>query len=243
MFKFRNEPIDKQTILEDSFELYKQTFSLSLPYSAAIACMTALPLLFVFFMPLPRFGIMLFSSLCEIIAFILLSALVFRLYCFCSGVPCHFITAIKHALIKLPTLLLLAVVYAIIVLSGTMLLIVPGIILAFSLMFSFILVLTDNQTMLQTLITSHRLVWGNWWHSFLTICMPLLLNIILSLTCFITVAEVAINAQLSLPTTILILTPINAIIQMIMIPLILSVLLVLLHDLRQRKALQVPPWN
>lgn len=243
MFKLQSEPIDKQTILENSFELYKQTLSLSLPYSAAIACLTSFPLLLVLSPLWPRMGLIVIASLCGFIAFILSSALLFHLYSYCSGVPSNILSALKHALIKFPSLLLLAAVYAIIVLSGTMLLIIPGIILAFSLMFSFTLVLTDNTPMLQTLIKSHRLVWGNWWHSFFIISLPLLLNIVLSFACFITVAEVSTNMKLSIMTTGIILALLNTILQTLFIPLILTVILVLLHDLRQRKALSIPPWN
>lgn len=243
MFKFNSEPMDKQTILENSFELYKQTFSISLPYSAAIACLTSLPLPLVLSPLWPSIGLIIIISLCGILAFILSGALLFHLYSYCSGVPCNFLSALKHALIKLPTLLLLAAVYVIIVLSGTMLLILPGIILAFSLMFSFTLALTDNTPMLQTLIKSHRLVWGNWWHSFLIVSLPLLLNIVLSMVCFITVAEIAINMKLSIMTAGMILALLNIVLQTFFIPLILDVILVLLHDLRQRTALCSPPWN
>lgn len=243
MFKFNSEPMDKQTILENSFELYKQTFSLSLPYSVAIACLTSLPLLLVLSPLWPRMELIISVNLCGILAFILSGALLFHLYSYCNGVPCNFLSALKHALIKFPILLLLVTVYVIIVLSGTMLLILPGIILAFSLMFSFTLALTDNMPMLQTLIKSHRLVWGNWWHSFLIISLPLLLNIVLSGVCFITVAEVATNLKLSLLATGMILTLLNILLQTFFIPLILDVILVLLHDLRQRTALRTPPWN
>lgn len=240
MFRFKSEPIDKQSVLEEGFALYKHTLSISLPYSALIALLTTLPFLFRFSNQATFY---LLTLLCVLISFILSCALLFHLYCYCYHVPSSFAVSLMQAFVKFPSLIYLAMVYGIIILSGTMLLIVPGVILAFSLMFAFILVLTENEPLLQNLISSHRLVWGNWWHSFFIMSTPLLLDIILILAAFITIAEISSLNKLSLYTTACLLGVSNFIVQTFLLPLILSISLVLLHDLRQRKVLHYPPWN
>ncbi len=121
------------------------------------------------------------------------------------------------------------------VLSGTMLLIIPGIILSVSLMFVFILGIIDAQGILQTLLNSHRLVWGNWWHTALIISIPLMLGTIITLTSFV----IAVRFFSEMPYAVFLF---NAIAQIIFIPLVFSIALVLLNDLRLRRPLLGPQW-
>jgi hypothetical protein len=108
-------------------------------------------------------------------------------------------------------------------------------------MFSFILVITDNQNVLQTLTMSHRLVWGHWWHTAIVISVPLLLNLTISLIAMLCTIILLANQGMGAPDIILTLSLLNLIIQTLFIPFIFSVALVLLHDLR-RRAVQFPRW-
>ena len=70
------------------------------------------------------------------------------------------------ALRKLPGAFVLAVVYALAIVVGTLLVIVPGILFSISLMLSLPILLLDGQGPFASLRASHRLVWGHWWRTF-----------------------------------------------------------------------------
>lgn len=249
MFTLKSEPQDKLTIIEQGFHLYKHIFWRAVPYSLFAAIFIFIPQLFIDVKP--PFSIVqlgqnlpfIFSAVfCWLLGFILLSALIFRLYCITAQLPLTFLSSVTHALSKLVPLLLLGILYALMIISGTLFLVVPGIILAISLMFSFILFITDNQNVLQTLITSHRLVWGNWWHSLFVISFPLLIDIAVSflmLLCLITLSKMYLVSPTHLYFAVCLF---NILIQALFIPLIFSIALVLLNDLRARQGAPLPRW-
>lgn len=248
MFTLKAEPQNSQQVLEQGFSLYKRSFTSALPYSfiAALFMIAPYSLSALYstsnsltsHLPIALWVI----AITWLGGFTILAALIFRLYCICYNVPSHFVGSIQHALFKLIPLLLLLALYCLIVLSGTMLLVIPGLIFTLSLMFSFILVITDNQNVFQTLTLSHRLVWGQWWHVACVVCVPLLLNIIFTLS--VLLSAILLLTKMNSKTTDIIMTAtvLNIIIQTIFIPLIFSVALVLLHDLRRRAFQQLPRW-
>ncbi len=247
MFTLKNEPQNSQQILEQGFMLYKQTFWASLPYAlcATVLMMVPVTLSTLYMMKAGLTGHLNFALwgilACWLGGLTLLSGLIFRLYCFCYQVPSHFIGSLQHSLSKLIPLLLLGALYCLIVLSGTMLLIIPGLIFIISLMFSFILAITDNQNVLQTLTMSHRLVWGHWWHVVCVISVPLLLNMAITLSVLLSVFIFFANLGSKLFEITIALALLNILIQTIFIPFIFAVSLVLLHDLR-RRSVQFPRW-
>ncbi|MFI4937245.1 MAG: hypothetical protein ACHQJ6_01885 [Candidatus Berkiellales bacterium] len=248
MFTLKNEPKHKQEIIEQGFTLYQQTLRISLPYSILGALLIFVPQLF-FGVNLPLAQPIHLLSLpvnllvgCWLAAFIFLSALIFRLYCYVYQIKSNFIASVKHALFKIISLILLMVAYSIVIVSGTLLLIIPGIILTFSLMFSFILMLTENQNVLQTLIRSHKIVWPHWWSSFLIMSLPALFGVALYLIIFVSAVGLALFMGLAPSTLFLLVIIANIMLQTFFIPFVFSIALVLLHDLRLRQTLLQPPW-
>ncbi|MGE3319735.1 MAG: hypothetical protein AB7I18_10630 [Candidatus Berkiella sp.] len=241
MFTLKSEPQDKLSILEQGFRLYRQTFWLALPYSLLGAFFIFSPVLLIPLKPAfsPLITSMLFFGL---LGFVLLSALLFRLHCFIDDLPLTFLGSLAHAMTKLIPLLLLGVLYALMVISGTLFLIIPGIILAVSLMFSFILFLTGNQNVLQTLINSHRLVWGHWWHTLFVTSFPLLLDLAVSIAIFLGLLAAFIHHYFSFAVLYLAVCLLNILIQALFLPLVFCIALVLLNDLRIRQGGPLPRW-
>lgn len=248
MFTLKNEPQNIPELLENSFTLYKHAFLPSLPFSFCAILLICVPNFLGVIEPTTfrlsdHNPIGLWSMIiCWFLGIIFLSGLVFRLYCVCYHIPSHFMASMQQGLFKFISILLLSALYSLIVLSGTMLLIIPGIIFSISLMFSFILAITDNQHVLQTLTISHRLVWGHWWHTVTVISVPLLLNIVVMLSGFLIVAGILIYYELTFSQIYIASTLLTIILQTLFIPLIFSVALVLLHDLRQRVNRHLPRW-
>lgn len=249
MFTLKSEPQDKLSIIEQGFHLYKHIFWLALPYSLLATIFIFIPQLFIDIKPpfhIEQLGqnlpLIASAILCWLLGFILLGALLFRIYCITSQLPLTFIDSITHILFKLIPLIMLGILYALMVISGTLFLIIPGIILAVSLMFSFILFITDNQNVLQTLLTSHRLVWGHWWHSLLVMSFPLLIDIAVSFAVLLGLIGAYHYYHASLTTLYFAIGFFNAVIQALFIPLIFSNALILLNDLRARQGGPLPRW-
>ncbi len=248
MFTLKNEPQSSQQVLEQGFALYKHAFTRSAPYAFLAALLMIMPYTLSMLYSATHGMTTHHQISLWIIAiawlggFTILSGLIFRLYCICYNVPSHFVGSIVHAVFKLIPLILLLMLYCLIILSGTMLLIIPGLIFTISLMFSFILVITDNQNVLQTLLLSHRLVWGQWWHVACVICIPLLLNIIFTLAILLSSILFLTKMQAMVGDILLTVTVLNIAIQTIFIPLIFSIMLVLLHGLRRQALANLPKW-
>lgn len=229
MFTLKNDQ-SPCTLLKDAFTLAKTCFFKTFPFALLGVLFGSLPRLLNITQPL-------LASICTVIGLLLsfyfITTMIFRLYCTAYQIPHHTWHALKHALQKLLPLILLILLYALIVLSGTMLLIVPGLILAISLMFSFILLIIDNQNILQSLMTSHRLVWGNWWYTIFIMSFPILINVILFLAAVLAINLLnahyhfsAIHYTLSFFSILLI--------QAFILPFVFSVALLIIYHLKQK---------
>lgn len=73
---------------------------------------------------------------------------------------------------KLHLLIIAGIFYGIAVVIGTFLLVIPGLILAVSLPFFGFLILLEDQGIFESLMSSHRLVWGNWWRTNIVFFIP-----------------------------------------------------------------------
>lgn len=249
MFTLKSEPQDKLSILQQGFHLYKHIFWLALPYSLLASIFIFIPQLFIDINPpfhLIQLGqntlFVVSAIICWLLGLVFLSALMFRIYCITQQLPLTFINSLSHALFKLIPLLLLGILYALMVVSGTLFLIIPGIILTISLMFSFILFLTDNQNVLQTLLTSHRLVWGHWWHTLFVVSFPLLVDFAVSFAVILSLIWAFNHYSMTLTTLYFAVCILNIVIQALFIPLIFSTSLILLNDLRARQSSPLPRW-
>lgn len=247
MITLKNEPQDKVQIIKQGWQIYQKTLSRIIPFSFMAA-------LFIF---LPHFAYSLSSLKSSVaneqstfvvsmiiswmLALIFITGLILRLYYLCYEVPNSFFKSLKYALLKLIPVLLLTILYSLIILSGTMLLIIPGMILSITLMFSFIILITDNQNILQTLTSSHRLVSGHWRHTTLCMSIPLLLNLTLSSFAVFLFLNL-LSLQLNIIAIYVFMFIVNLIIQALLVPLTFSIALVLFHDLKHRQTLQRPSW-
>ena len=80
--------------------------------------------------------------------------------------------AIALGLKKLPSMLLASVLYTLALIVGSLLLVIPGLILSLSLAFFAYLLILENEGAYQSLKSSHKLVWGNWWRTATVFMVP-----------------------------------------------------------------------
>lgn len=232
---------NKIQILSKGFSLFLHNFWKNLPFSFLLGVLGFIfPMIIDISNPLMIFSYrssyeMFFYCLLYFAGWLTLSAsLVFSLYCSFYHIQSHILHSLYQAITKLVPLLLLGALYALMIFGGTMLMIVPGIFLSISLMFAFILTTVENTNILQTLLVSHRLVWGNWWHTFLLITFPIFIYLIISLLTFVIFSKLAFAYGIEDSRLFLITLVFNIVIQVIFIPLIFSIAIAVLDDLRQR---------
>ena len=88
---------------------------------------------------------------------------------------------IGDVLPRLPALVIGTILYAIAIMVGFILLIVPGIIVIVSLMFWMTLLILEGLGPVDALSASHRLVWGHWWRTFVILSVGAVICIVLYL--------------------------------------------------------------
>lgn len=247
MYTFKLSPLSQSEVVSNAFKLYKENALVTMSYS--------LPASICFFAPSFLTGsnislmdkwdknpvIVLFVILGWLLGILFQGALVFKIYCISNHSPCRWLSALYEVLSKLFPLLLLAALYMLMVLSGTMLLIIPGVILSISLVFSFILIIVENYPVLQNLTISHNLVWGHWWYTTSILLYTFLLNICAYLLFFLAVVYIFHDNLSSTLVPILFFIG-NIILQTLFIPYLMSVAILLLDDLRKRTPVKIN-WN
>jgi hypothetical protein len=74
--------------------------------------------------------------------------------------------ALQASVGRIVPLLLMVILFSIALIIGFVLLVIPGIILLISMMLATGLVMFEGKGPIDSLIGSHKLVWGNWWRTF-----------------------------------------------------------------------------
>jgi hypothetical protein len=106
---------------------------------------------------------------------VLYSAVTYRIDNFVNDRDDDFFEVLLKAFKKFPAIILAGILYMLAVMVGSVLLVVPGIILTISLAFSWYFILLEDMGGYESLIASHRLVWGDWWRTNWVLCLPMLL--------------------------------------------------------------------
>ncbi|MDX2507767.1 MAG: hypothetical protein QNL62_25280 [Gammaproteobacteria bacterium] len=81
--------------------------------------------------------------------------------------------AIILGLKKLWPVFLAMVLYMVAIMLGFVLLVIPGLILLLTLLFFQVLIVNEDAGVVESLKTSHRLVWGNYWRTATVITIPI----------------------------------------------------------------------
>ena len=99
--------------------------------------------------------------------------------------------ALQASLTRLPALFLMMILFMLALMLGTLLLIIPGIILMVSLVLCFPTALFENKGPVAALTESHRLVWGNWWRTAAMLTVGVIVIVVIYLIAALIVGIVA----------------------------------------------------
>lgn len=148
---------------------------------------------------------------------------------------------LRVALARLPSFVVMNALFVVALIAGTLLLIVPGLILTVSLAISSPVLLFDSKSSLESLKESHRLVWGHWWHTGTVLGVGGMVAIGVFLVCLIAVAILAAFVAhgdmltVALAATLIVL----AITGMLAVPFLFALVLNVYWDLKLRRHTEV----
>lgn len=246
MYQKATQPLSTGKLLDNTMQLYRSSFTKSLPFVIIIALLTSMPnpwmahslgaddqLVQDPFALLKGVNIAA-SFIIVLVNLVLYIAVIHVIAAVMNNSYQNIASSLIIGLRKFIPILIASIVYVIALVSGTLLLIIPGVILSMSLIFFMPLMVVDNQGIIESLTSSHRLVWGEWWRTstVLTIpvlfyCIFLILMLILSLS-LSSVEEVLSGTSLFSATG-------NILLNILLLPFFLSIVLVQLNDLKLRK--------
>jgi hypothetical protein len=144
--------------------------------------------------------------------------------------------AVLQALRLMASLALLSILYVLIVAAG-MVLLIPSIVFAVSLLFVLLMVLFESKGPFTALAASHRLVWGCWWRTSAILTVGAIIAIVMysAVGLLIGVLTPLLGAGespiLDITSTVLV----TAGATMVMSPLYVALLLTIYWDLKLRK--------
>ena len=134
-----------------------------------------------------------------------------------------------------------AILYAIAVGIGFVLLVIPGLILMITLLFFQVMIVVDDEGMIASLKQSHRLVWGNYWRTTAVILVPFfiiyaLLMVVMFAAGFIGAFSGAEMAPAQMHTSFGVFDVLGAVISVLMVPLLDAIFVAHVNDLKLRKS-------
>lgn len=134
---------------------------------------------------------------------------------------------------------LMSILLGIALLVGAVLLIVPFFILLVSLILGTALLMFEGKGPVDSLIGSHKLVWGNWWRSavILTIggILVLVIYFAVAMVIGLIMPLVGMNPDDVLMSTLITTTLISVIVNVLVVPFFSAMLIALYWDLKLRK--------
>jgi hypothetical protein len=147
--------------------------------------------------------------------------------------------AIGAGLRKMLPVLGAGILFSLAVMVGSLLLLIPGVILMVSLILYVPLIVCDDEGVFSALRTSHNLVWGDWWRTTAVFLVPFVVYIVVYMAVAMIVGAVAgASAVTSGEVGDSVYTMINVamvVISVIAYPFFAAIMLVQLNDLKLRK--------
>lgn len=242
-------------VLDAGFSMYRAVFKAILPLSFVVAIVAGAPQILPYLFggnPQDLSGASLGTFA---VGFLVWLALYMALYAGWiksmdglarGGAPLAAGAAFSAGLPKVLPLLGGSLLFVLVVAVGCLLLLIPGIILMFSLMFFTYLVVLEDKGVVDSLKTSHGLVWGNWWRTVAILTVGGLIYMVVFVVVLGLAGVVLGMSLLGSPTpeqlaagpgtALVVLVVLQTVVTTVMLPMINSLILVTFRDLQLRKA-------
>jgi hypothetical protein len=177
MYVLHTEPQSAGGILDAAYKLFRASFSSQLALAVVVAALMTLPLVGIAWAAATvtdPFAIidLIFSvrvlGACLVLAIAcatLYAAMMLRMEAFAQGETITTVEAVTAAMRDQPRIAIASILFIVAKMVGCCLLLVPGLVLAQSLMFYLPAIALDDKGAIESLGYSHRLVWGSWWRT------------------------------------------------------------------------------
>jgi hypothetical protein len=153
-----------------------------------------------------------------------------------QGRAVHMGAALDRGIKRLPTAFVSSLLYGVIVVVGLLLCLVPGIIFMLSMSFALPAITLDDKDAIESLAYSHRLVWGEWWHTASVLGIGLLLPLLAaSLGPSIGVLIVGMLVTSDPETLLIVELVLTAVASFVIAPYVLALMLEVYRDLKLRR--------
>ncbi len=134
-----------------------------------------------------------------------------------------------------------AILYSLAISVGFVLLVIPGLILMITLLFFQILIVVEDEGIISSLRTSHKLVWGNYWRTTAVILIPFfiiyaLIMVVVFIAGFMGAIDNMAMAQGQMDISFGVFDIVVAVITVLMVPLMDSIFIAQVNDLQLRKS-------
>ncbi len=188
MYQKPTEPLSIGGVLDDGFNLLKACFVKALILGAILSVLTNIPSVLMQMSAeqgdvgaAAALGFLFVASI--LVGVILYGALISLVSDIADGKNPTLGDACRVGLSRYFAVLGCMLLFVLIILLGYIALIIPGVILTVSLLFSNYLVVTDRMGIIEALKQSHQLVWGHWWRT--TIILTILAFILMVVYLFV----------------------------------------------------------
>ena len=249
MFQLAAHPQSIGKVLDGTFKL----FAASIKSSFILALLAALAALLPAMIMQHRMGgdptafvqggmgiFMLFYLIGVLISLVLYSALIYKVNSIALNQQVGYGQAVSVGLRKLLPLILAGILYILAVMVGSILLLVPGIILSVSLIFYVFLIVCDNQGPISALTASHKLVWGNWWRTITVFLAPFFVYLVIYIAAGMVIGVAAgiqaSSGEMALSSINLYMNLLTLVISVVAYPFFASLMIVQVNDLKIRKS-------
>jgi len=249
MYSLPQQPSSIGKILDQSFRLFAEGFPKVIGFSLILALIGVVFTLQVGHLsvqsvpaaqpPDEDVGALVARFAAVIVAYIVVSfvfygAILVRLDNLVRQHPDTFTGALGVAGKRLPALLLATLLYPVAVVLGSVLLLVPGVILMMSLSLYPVIVIVEERGGYAALKASHQLIWGLWWRTVSIYMVPgILMMIFYTVVIGIGVWTTDATAQ---PGSFGFLDILSNVVSGLVMPYFYALAYVVYHDLRLRKS-------
>ena len=245
MFEMPGKPETIGKTLDAGFRLYFKSFKYIILFAVIFAIVGLLPS--ILYSPtstwdagvqsvddtLALYGIIFVTQMFNNIFVI---AMVWRINSLTLGEPCDIGSAFSVGLRKFIPLIFLNILYTLAWVFGMLLLFVPGVFLSVAFIYSGLTMITENRNPIDALSRSWDMVKNNWWRTMVIVSVAFMIySILLSVLFLVFGIAVSMSGPDSYIEYAIYLEIVNAVIVMLVMPLMASIMLAGFNDLVLRR--------
>lgn len=240
-------------VLDAGFKIYTQSFKQTFFLAVIPSIVTALPYVIAGILPNMTaetdftnpgvwIAIAIYGVAVIIISLAFYNAMILRIWGIATNHDPGFGESVNQGLGFFFPVMWGAILYMVAVTIGTVLLVIPGIILMLSLMFYTVVIVINDERGIKAMKYSHGLVWGNWWRTVIIFSVPGIIAIILftvasfgEVTLLLAVSDISLDDPNFETVFNLYYSLINTVLNGFIMPMYVAIMLANFNDLTLRK--------